>query len=139
MVEIRKAESVDTDQIRIPDLKFDKDLLVGSTWSYDKRRDILFVYRTPKRPDVSYDVGGHFWVRFDPETGNVVGVEVEDFEKVFLIRYPELAIGWQELRPTVTKRLKRQSTPFDEYLRLLYQWVQEALSHHPQQLQMAPL
>ena len=133
MVEVR-GESI----VRVPSLKWNEETFVNFTRSYDKQRDILFLYQTPKRPAISFDIGGHFWIRFDPETDEVVGLEFEDFEKVFLAKYPELKVGWEEIKPRITKRFKRSHTQLEEYLRLLYHWLQNILKTHSQQLDLSP-
>ena len=131
MVEIRDDESL---EIPIPELQWDDDL--AFVRSYDKRRDILFVHATPKRPAVSLEVGGHLWLRFDPETHEVVGVEIEDFEKVFLVKYPELRAGWEQDKPSLIKPFKRDKDAVAEYLRLLLLYIQNMLKTHPHQREL---
>ena len=106
MVEIQHNGIMD-----IPPLNWPTDLRTA-TYSYDKSRDVLFVRHGENKPAVSLDVGGHFWVRFDPETGDVLGIEIEDFEQIFLARYPEARLAWQDihyarcpanLRPRIVK------------------------------------
>ena len=107
--------------------------------SYDKERDILFVHLAPKRPAISLDVGGHFWVRYEPQSGKVLSLEIEDFEQVFLATYPELRIGWTSLKPTITKRFRRRRSTVEEYLLLLIMHVKEILRTHPHQIGLAPV
>lgn len=132
MVQIRDNESL------VPsDLKLDLQAFVHFKGVYNARVDTLCLSLTPKRPGVSLDVGGHYWIRFDPETHEVIGVEVEDFERVFLARYPELALSWREVKPAIVKRRKaKDDGPVGDYLRLLYKWLNDALQNHPQQLDM---
>ena len=65
--------------------------------SYDRRRDILFIQEEPNRPAVSRDIAGEVLIRFNPDTDEIVGVEINDFRKLFLVRHPELAIGWEKV------------------------------------------
>jgi hypothetical protein len=60
---------------------------------YNKKRDIFFAYSTEERDAVSIDCNGEFWVRIDPENGEILGIEIEDFKKVFLKKHPEIIQG----------------------------------------------
>lgn len=124
------VEVLDDDIMDIPPLKFDADEFSQFERSYDKDRDILFVYKLPKRPAVSLDVGGHFWVRFDPESGEVLGVEIEDFESVFLAKYPELRLGWEDTRKRLTKRPKMTDDTVADYLLRLLLSIKNILRDH---------
>ncbi len=134
MVEVRK----DDDRIAIPELKWDEQGLGQFKRSYDKQRDILFVHLEPKRPAVSLDVGGYLWIRFDPETEEVVGVEIEDFEQVFLVKFPELRLMWKDLKPRIVKPPFRKRNTIDEYLQLLFRFIKNLLNTHPPQLTLDP-
>ena len=102
-------------------------------FSYDRRRDTLFMRYGPKRPAVSLDVGGQLWLRFEPETGEVLGVEIEDFEKVFLVHNPEMRRGWNERKPRVIKWPQRDPDSIAEYLRVLLLFIQRMFQQHPHQ------
>ena len=121
----------------IPPLNWPKDLQ-AATYSYDKSRDILFVRHGENKPAVSLDVGGHFWVRFDPETGDVLGIEIEDFEQIFLAKYPEVRLAWRDIKPRITKRFKRRNDSVSDYLRFLMLFVQKLMNDHPHQREFAP-
>ena len=127
------VEVLDDSIMDIPPLNWDTEAINSFARSYDKQRDILFIYKTPKRPAVSFDVGGHFWIRIDPVSGEVLGLEFEDFEQVFLARYPELRLGWEKIKPRIIKR----NNGVAEYLRLLLLSAQEILKEHPHQRGMA--
>jgi uncharacterized protein YuzE len=132
MVEIRN-EGI----INVPQIKWDVEAFTRLKMSYDKRRDILFLHSQPKRPAVSVDVGGRFWLRLDPSTGEMVGVEIEDFERVYLVKYPELRLGWDSVKPKVIKLFKKAPNHLDDYLRIIYQWLQDATRQHPTQTRFA--
>lgn len=131
MVEIQHNGMMD-----IPPLNWPKDS-EEFTYSYDKSRDVLFVRQGEKRPAVSLDVGGHFWVRFDPETGDVVGLEIEDFEQVFLALYPETKAAWMDIKPRIIK-LRRKNHAISEYLQILLAFVQKLMNDHPHQRGLIP-
>jgi uncharacterized protein YuzE len=63
---------------------------------YDAELDTLFVYFNDGPLPGVYDyVGGEVWVLYDPETLQVIGFQVENFEAVFLRKYAEVALLWQ--------------------------------------------
>ena len=57
--------------------------------SYDDESDIMLMQSRVKRPAVSIDLNGEAWIRVDPQTGEIVGVEIEGFQEVFLRNHPE--------------------------------------------------
>ena len=64
--------------------------------------DSLMVLFAENRPatSVDTDVEGELLIRYDPETGDVIGVEIEGFERLFVGKHhPELADGWAALKP----------------------------------------
>jgi len=66
---------------------------------YHKDIDTLFFRGAERRPAASIDWNGEIWIRIDPISGEVVGMEIEDFEAVFLKKHPEIAVAWYESRP----------------------------------------
>ncbi|GEM_PF-4933317 len=132
MVEVR-----DEGIVSVPSIKWDVNAFTQFKMSYDKRRDILFLYSLPKRPAVSVDVGGHLWLRVDPSTGEMVGVEIEDYESVFLVKYPELKVGWASAKRKVIKVFKKDENHLDDYLRIMFQWLRDAARQHPSQTRFA--
>ncbi len=59
------------------------------TVDYEKREDVLYIRVGEPRAATSVDLG-EIWARVDPETGDVLGFEIEGFRAVFLARHPEL-------------------------------------------------
>lgn len=73
---------------------------------YDDALDTLFISTQPAQAAVSVDIEGEMWVRFVPETAEVVGVEIEDFESSFLPSRPDVAAAWRNGRgPEAASRL----------------------------------
>ena len=132
MVEVR-----DDNTIEIPELKWNQEAFQNH--AYDKQRDILFIRQEPKRAGISLDIGGHLWVRFDPESGDVIGIEIEDFERVFLAKYPEMKLGWDQLKPRITKIKKPDKSKVIEYLHLLLMFVRDMVNYHPHQTELPPV
>ena len=68
----------------------------------DLEIDTLMVLFAENRPATSLDtnVEGELLIRYDPETSEVVGVEIEGFERFFIGKHhPELANAWAVLKP----------------------------------------
>ncbi len=64
--------------------------------------DSLMVLFANNRPAASADLDMEGWVlvRYDPENGDVIGVEIEGFERFFLGKHhPDLTSGWAALKP----------------------------------------
>ena len=98
---------------------------------YDKRADILTVSPRHPRPAISIEAEG-LWVRLDPTTGAILGLEIEDFRTVFLVKHPELANSWQQLKSGRVDEKARQS-----WLETLIECVRRFLggdSNHTQHL-----
>lgn len=81
---------------------------------YDEKSDILLIQTSEQRHLVSVDCGGEFWMRVDPDTGEIFGVEIEAFKKVFLKKHKKefrsqtaytepvthiIEVGWCSRRP----------------------------------------
>ena len=58
---------------------------------YHKDEDTFFLRPDKPRPATSFDWDGEIWIRIDPQNGEIVGLEIDDFESIFLKKYPELA------------------------------------------------
>ena len=63
--------------------------------------DSLMVMFVENRPAINADTAKDvdLMVRYDTETGDVIGLEIELFEYHFLKQCPELAMGWAALKP----------------------------------------
>lgn len=60
------------------------------TVDYNEETDILYLQSKDERPAVSVDCDGEFWCRVDPKTGEILGIEIEDFQSVYLKKHPEI-------------------------------------------------
>ncbi len=67
--------------------------------SYNSKRDTLFMQLKNPPPAISVDCDGMFWLRVNPQNGEIVGIEIEGYRKVFLKRYHELV----HMKPATTK------------------------------------
>ena len=104
--------------------------------SYDAKNDIFQMVRRSfaGRPAVSLDVDGEFWLRMDPETGEIFGVEIEDFEGNFLVTNPQLRAGWPEVRQRLTKSRRGSEA---SAIRAIAEYVGQAVRARPPQLRFA--
>jgi hypothetical protein len=65
---------------------------------YDAETDSLAIFCGEPRPSVAYDVDGMRSILFVPETGEVVGVEVDGWEQRALPQSPELRAVWPSVK-----------------------------------------
>ncbi len=133
------VEILEDEQVGPPPLDWSKWESVSPenfAYSYDKHRDVLFMHLIPKRAAVSLDVSGVAWIRYLPISGEVVGLEIEDFEQVFLKRFPELALAWKQVKPGITKLPKRNGSVLVGYVRILLSLIQNILGSNPPQLSL---
>jgi uncharacterized protein YuzE len=70
---------------------------------YDKETDTLFIQPKIPVPAVSVDWDGDFWVRVKPDTGEVVGIEIEDYKEFFTKKYHPVLRGRNVTDPAVKK------------------------------------
>lgn len=96
---------------------------------YHGKEDTLFL-----RPAVSLDWNGEFWIRFDPKAGEIVGIEIDAFEKYFLKIHPELMKAWNEVKPNFYRR--KTNSHKRGFIHALLKFLQEFLRNHPQQIEM---
>ena len=73
--------------------------------SYDKKFDTFFISPSERTPAVSVDWNGEFWLRVT-ENGDVIGLEVENFESVFLAKHPEMRLLWKDIKHFCIKNEK---------------------------------
>lgn len=64
---------------------------------------LIFQPKNPV-PAVSVDCDGDLFLRIDPETKEIVGIEIEDFEGYFITKYPAIAPAWKEMKRSIKKR-----------------------------------
>ena len=105
---------------------------------YHDDEDVLFIRSDPPRPATSFDVEGEIWIRFDPEMGEVVGFEIEDFEAIFLKKYPELAEAWAEAKPLCHRKNKKKGTDmtWESFLLIIVNFFLAFLRENPQQAEL---
>ena len=105
---------------------------------YYDSEDTLFIRPPKARPGTSLDWEGELWLRIDLETHEIVGLEIEDFESVFLKKYPDLALAWQEIKPICHRRNtnKYNDESCESFLRILYDFLVRFLNNNPTQVSL---
>jgi len=58
--------------------------------NYDEESDTILMQSKNHRPAVAIDHKGEVWFRVDPKNGEIFGIEIEGFKRVFLRKHPEL-------------------------------------------------
>ena len=107
---------------------------------YCRNEDTFFVRPDEPQPATSVDWNGELWIRVNPDTGEVLGLEIEDFESVFLKKYPDLAKAWHDLKPFCFHKntKKGKESLLETFIRILVQFVSDLLRNDPKQ-ELLPL
>src|SRR5437016_4677597 len=63
---------------------------------YDAATDTLF-FRRVVAPATSVNIDGELWLRVDPHSGEVYGLEIEAFRQDFLKRHKDIGKLWKPL------------------------------------------
>jgi hypothetical protein len=103
--------------------------------SYDKKFDTFFVTPISPIPAVSVDWDGELWIRVTSK-GEIVGLEVDNFEKVFLAKYPEVKLAWKGFKRICLDnevKLTRKDDVCEMFLRILLNFISDLFKSHPQQ------
>ena len=109
--------------------------LLSSIPSYRSDEDIFFVSPESPGPAVSYDIAGELWIRFNPKTKEIVGLEIENFESVFLKKHPELSKLWREAKPFCMNKKTRskKESVCDSFILILVEFFSGLMKNNPQQ------
>lgn len=105
---------------------------------YHDGEDVLFLRPDTPRPATSFDLEGEMWIRVDPETGEIVGLEIEDFEAIFLRKHPEVAQAWAEVKPLSHRKTKKRDTDmtWESFLLIIVNFLLAFLRDNPQQMRL---
>jgi uncharacterized protein YuzE len=84
--------------------------------TYDKEIDSLIIQPKKPVPAISIDWDGDFWVRVNPLSGEIVGIEIENYKQFFAKKYHPLLAGQKPtshtLREVIIALLALGSKPF---------------------------
>jgi len=105
---------------------------------YHDNEDVLFLRPNTPRPATSFDLEGEIWIRFDPEAGEIVGLEIDDFEAIFLKKHPELARAWAEVKPLCHRKTIKKDTSaiWESFLLIIVNFLLAFLRENPQQMKL---
>jgi len=108
------------------------------TLEYDARFDTIYLVSGSNRPAVSVDCAGELWLRVDVENGDIIGVEIPDFQAVFLQHHQEVAPNWEKLRSRSRFGLGNRRT--SSFRQVLTDFLRKFLADcsHQQTLEMMP-
>ena len=126
-----------------PEIDFDTlDNIKDFDLTYHEDEDTLFIRPERPRSATSIDWDGEIWVRVDITTGEIVGLEIDDFEGVFLKKHPDLASAWKDAKPLTHRRKasKPSNISWESFLQIILDFIKRFLTEHPQQvnLEMVP-
>lgn len=124
------------DRIHCPEIRYKTlENLKSYKPLYRKDIDAFYLRSEPNRPATSYDINGILWLRIDIETGDIVGIQIDDFESVFLKKFPEVAKAWKEAKPLYTKNTNpRENNSRDSFLLIIINFLKSLFVDCPQQL-----
>lgn len=91
------------------------DNIMSFVSSYDKEADSLIIRPKKPVPATSIDWDGDFWVRIDSDSGEIVGIEIEDYKEFFSKKYSMLrgfAVTSPAIKDFVIALLKLGPKPF---------------------------
>lgn len=123
-------------KIYCPDIKFATlENLQSCKPIYRKDADVFYLCAEPRRPATSYDLNGLLWLRIDIETGDIVGIQIDDFESVFLKKHPEVAKAWKEAKPLYAKKANsHENNSRESFLLIIINFLKSLFVDCPQQL-----
>ncbi len=99
---------------------------------YDRKRDTLTVSVENPGPALSIDMGDGMWMRFVPATREVVGFEIEDYERVFLRKHPAIADAWRTAQGRRLLGVGRKGRP-EQFYDYVIRCLKHAFATHPRQ------
>lgn len=123
--------------LELKNLKVDFDTLVNLknyTLVYHSKQDTLFIEPSKPREATSLDMNGELWLRVDVRTGEIVGLEIEDYEAVFLEKHPELKQAWLESKPRYHRRGIDRT--LESFLLILLDFLKRVLQGSPRQIEL---
>jgi hypothetical protein len=90
---------------------------------YDPEYDLLRIVIGDARPAMSVDVAG-MWMRLEPNTGEILGFEIQDFVHSFLPKHPELAMQLAEATHGTSREMSLIAEPVS-WVRAFFAFIQK--------------
>ncbi len=102
---------------------------------YHEDEDVLFISPENPKPATSFDWNGEIWLRIDPQTEEIIGIEIENFEKVFIKKHPELDQVWRTVKSSCKHKTKRTNdNTWESFIRIVLEFISSLFENTPQQL-----
>jgi hypothetical protein len=126
-------------KVDFPEIKFNTiENLQTYEPVYRKDMDVFYLRSEPNQPATSYDLDGLVWLRIDIATGDIVGIQIDDFESVFLKKYPKLAKAWKEAKPLFAlKSNRRGDNSKGPFILIIIDFLKSLSADRPQQMRAA--
>ena len=105
---------------------------------YHVEHDTFFIRPEKPIPATSFDWHGELWLRVNPETGDIVGLEIENFESVFLKKHPAMAKVWKDAKPYCIRRKIpiHDDDVCESFIRIMIDVLSGMFRDSPQQAQL---
>lgn len=112
------------------------DELAALVAKYNRRSDTLLIRRSSvlQKPALSLDVRGEYLLRVDPETYEVLGIEIEEFVSHFLPTHPEVREALEQAHAELTGSQALQPS----LVLYIVERLLELFRAHPRQLPFRP-
>lgn len=118
---MRAPVAFDVPELDLKPFFLERDRL---TLNYERSLDTLYVRpKSGALPGISAYIADGIYVRYDPETARVVGLQIEAFEKNFIRIYPEIEEAWDDIKQRYRKPSKI-SQIIDALLAILRQFFE---------------
>jgi hypothetical protein len=114
------------------------DNIKSFTLVYHEDEDVLFIRPEIQRPATSLDWNGEIWLRVDPNSGEVVGMEIDDFEGIFIKKYPQIATIWTEAKPLCHRKtvITDKEPRWEDFVRIVLNLLSDILRDSPHQARL---
>lgn len=90
--------------------------------------DIDTLVFQPKKPVPAISVEcGDLMVRINPKTNAIAGLEIEDWEEYFIIKHPEFAPIWKDMRKAILKK-KCENEDITAFLSIVQELLAEIIT-----------
>lgn len=125
-----KLMNTETPQINFASIENIKSFVIV----YDEEADTLYARPEQPCPATSIDWDGQMWIRVDPENGEIVGLEIDDFEAFFIKKYPEVAQAWSEAKPLYHRKASRyKDDSWQSFVQIILGFILQFFKNNPQQ------
>jgi len=127
--------------VKTPEINFHTlDNIKNMLPYYNQSQDIFYLTDEKPRPATSYDMDGLFWLRIDIETGEIVGLQIDNFESVFIKKHPELNKAWKQTKHLYIHKQKKSRQQNNElFLLIIIDFILSLFKNNPPQSSMRML